>query len=959
VTRGRALAASWRPEVAAGRASSRRPSASWSVPLWAATLAAVAASVTQASPATGQTRQSVRTAAQLESAAATARGTSSVSIAVSTLYGVSVPTGSWVPVVLSVANRGTSDLQGQIVLNSADHGPFPTALASSIGGCFANGPSTFTCLGSGDFASGPLPVPPRRGDPRPSSPKTRVPLPSLGPVTYRIPLDLAAATTKELVVDLLAEPESQEVGAAVEGPSGTVLVRAATELPLAYGTTPAAVLVVTGNEGNASTLGHLVSPTGSRPQLQYSSAADLPIWPGPLGVFRAVAIDGADTTGLSPAQGESLQGYVEAGGTLVVFGGLSWRATTAGLPANLLPGRPTGGVASLGLPGLCRLLSTKVLREPVDVAAVREAPGAAVTLSQGKTPIALQVSLGSGHAVFSAVDPAVPPLAGWPGITALLSRLFAPAFGPGYFASPLPYAEAGGLYPAPPGDLPPAALARLGTDATTRPALTSPGPAENALAGYLEQAPIERPPPSATFVGLLLLGYVLLAGPVCFMVLTRLRRRQLAWVLVPGLAVAATLVAVEASPRGSPTVQEVNVAQVAPGAHLAQVTTLDVAPLSGGGTRRFELVEAASAALALPAEVTPGAVGRLVVAPERAPSAVKVAVGGQRGSSGGWAEAEQVHLAGTLRTAVAAYGNVVGGRVTNDLGLELTDAQVAVASGEATELLGSVEPGHTVAFTLSLSPNASPPVQAFGAPAELVPEIVPSVKAPPGLGSGEPGASTRPARTGPAPSSALRASGLLQALNDLASSFSAQHGGDPVFVALAGGTLLAHKTLSGTPVADYEVVVAPLTMTFSDGIRPGPVPFDVPAELVGSAGVTGENSYALTTGSLTLGLGGRFDYQFLLPGARWAHLDLDLGTSAGSTPGHPLVRVTAYNYSTSGWDQLLVRARAGELLAGITHPARYMGPGDALEVRIAALQDGVEVYGAYPTLWATPSAGAQ
>ena len=157
-------------------------------------------------------------------------------------------------------------------------------------------------------------------------------------VTYEIPLELAAGTAKQLVVDVLAEPAGGKVSALVEGPSGRVLARTAVQLPLAYGTAQAAVLVVTDNQAAVSALENLVSPAGSQPQLQYVNPADLPASPAPLGIFRAVAIDRADTSGLSPAQGQSLQSYVDAGGTLVVAGGLNWRGTTAGLPPAYCPG---------------------------------------------------------------------------------------------------------------------------------------------------------------------------------------------------------------------------------------------------------------------------------------------------------------------------------------------------------------------------------------------------------------------------------------------------------------------------------------------------------------------------------------------------------------------------------------------------------------------------------------------
>jgi hypothetical protein len=188
------------------------------------------------------------------------------------------------------------------------------------------------------------------------------------------------------------------------------------------------------------------------------------------------------------------------------------------------------------------------------------------------------------------------------------------------------------------------------------------------------------------------------------------------------------------------------------------------------------------------------------------------------------------------------------------------------------------------------------------------------------------------------------------ALGGLAASYSTQQGGAPVFVAMAASRLFPFDAGSGQPPAVTDVIVVPLSghqgrhVTLSD----------VPGELVGSHGVAGEMEYALTTGSLTLDAGGSFDYQFLLPGTRWDRLQLDLGSASGETYGPALVAVRAYNYATRHWDPLRVSPDKGELLAPVPDAAHHLGPGGALEVQVMAERNGVEVYGAYPTLSAAP-----
>src|SRR5262249_18322682 len=151
----------------------------------------------------------------------------------------------------------------------------------------------------------------------------------------------------------------------------------------------------------------------------------------------------------------------------------------------------------------------------------------------------------------------------------------------GYYATALPYAEAGGIYPVTATNLPPAVVGRFGADLGTGTAFMSPATSMGALASYLEQAPDPKTPPPAHLAGLSLIGYVLVAGPVSFFVLDRLHRRQLAWVVVPGLAVVTAVVAGLVGPRAQrgPVLAEVRVVQAAPGGHLAQVTSLGLVHL--------------------------------------------------------------------------------------------------------------------------------------------------------------------------------------------------------------------------------------------------------------------------------------------------------------------------------------------------------------------------------------------
>ena len=143
---------------------------------------------------------------------------------------------------------------------------------------------------------------------------------------------------------------AQSLSATVRGTGRRPLARASLVLKATTGRPEPAVLAVTDDPSSVVSLASARAPTGSNVQVQYLGPAELPPTAAPLGIFKAVVIDQANTSGLSPAQAEALGSYVEAGGTLVVTGGLGSLATTAGLPPPSCPGAPR----VLYLPWHCR-----------------------------------------------------------------------------------------------------------------------------------------------------------------------------------------------------------------------------------------------------------------------------------------------------------------------------------------------------------------------------------------------------------------------------------------------------------------------------------------------------------------------------------------------------------------------------------------------------------------------------
>jgi hypothetical protein len=863
-----------------------------------------------------------------------------VSIAVSNIYDITVPAGTWVPLAIWVTNRRASDLQGTVVLS------VPASPLASGQSCYSNGAS-FVCTTSG-FG-------------QPSSYASNIALPT---VTYKIPLSLAGGTEKQLTAYVLADSPYGHLLVTLRGPSGRLLATTSTRLPVAYGTPPPAVLVVTNNSSGLPVMANLVTPTGSHPQIQYILPEDLPGSAAALGAFGAVAIDEADTSVLSPAQVSALESYVDAGGTLVVAGGLAWSADTAGLPAGLLPATVEGIGPPMALPALAGLVGAPPPEGTVDVDILDLGARSSATITERRTPLAVQAGLGAGQVTFSAFDPAAPPLASWPGTPAVLSRLFASAYQDVYYGQPS--SLGGGLVPAnlTAQNMGTAPMTNLGAEGGGS-ALLSPAAVRQGLLGYLEDLP-SASPPGAYVLGLLLLGYVVLIGPFSFWALTRTGRRELAWLVVPCLAVGGGLglYVTGAGTRQGPVTDEVRVAQLAPGSDLAQVVSLGAVYLPMGGSHQVQLGGQFSVPPTLVGDL--GAVGgaQLTVGAGNSSAPLALTVDGPSNSLGGWAAAGTARLAGTVLADVDQSDGQLTGEVTNDLGVDLRDAQVVVASGQAQRNLGTMRTGITSRFSLPVPSSNLAQNSGF--------ESFPLALGP-GSGTG---------------SQAARRQAAVESLFDLGAIYSAEEGGAPVLVAFANGPLfprdldldvsqldhLDRVATSSSRVYDpTDAIIVPLVPgAVSGGAVDGLGP-----ELVGSRHAVEQTANGLAAGSFAASRGGSLYYQFLLPGTHWARAELDFGSISPSymVPGISMTTsgqwapeasvspralvVSAFDYERGNWSALPATSASGDLVATVDRPARYLGPGGVLEIRLSAVAGGLLVSGAVPMLSAVPGLAGQ
>lgn len=215
--------------------------------------------------------------------------------------------------------------------------------------------------------------------------------------------------------------------------------------------------------------------------------------------YRAIIISNPDAKALSPEQSANLRRWLEAGGLLIVGGGSGWQQSAAPLPSDLLPVRvqgvesvAAGDLSSLGLPSL---------EEGNYTIAVGETLGDVLISSPGGKPLLVAKKVGKGNVLWSALDLEAAPLLNAANAEAFWQRVFL---------------------------LRPLHTAPIVNKQLVNQLLN--GISQDSLAAALS--------PGKLF--LLLLGYIILVGPVNWLVLRKIDRREWAWFVIPAVALVLT-----------------------------------------------------------------------------------------------------------------------------------------------------------------------------------------------------------------------------------------------------------------------------------------------------------------------------------------------------------------------------------------------------------------------------------
>ncbi len=218
----------------------------------------------------------------------------------------------------------------------------------------------------------------------------------------------------------------------------------------------------------------------------------------------ALVISGVDTGAITDQQRDALKIWLAQGGTLLLTGGPKWQSVTSGLDEFLpLDVNTTQNVSTLSTLQNYFQSSESLDGSGIILAVGKLRANVTALVMQDNIPVLVQKQSGYGNIYYLAADPALQPLSTWAGMNSLYENLLAaPSLRPAWLNMPWDTYSAN------------QALASL-------PALGLP----------------------PTIFVLCLLGvYIIIIGPLNYLILRTIKKQEWAWVTIPAFVIGFTLV---------------------------------------------------------------------------------------------------------------------------------------------------------------------------------------------------------------------------------------------------------------------------------------------------------------------------------------------------------------------------------------------------------------------------------
>lgn len=288
------------------------------------------------------------------------------------------------------------------------------------------------------------------------------------------------------------------------------------------------IVVISSDPTLLNALTQLRLPQTSRAVVQHIALDQLPEQAGPLRPVNTLIIHDTDTAQLSTQQREALRLWVTLGGQLIVSGGTRGQASTSGL-ADILPAELRSDIQDGSIQALLALGTTALPSgtQTAPLSILEPRSGARDVIGDG---LVWEQRLGAGRTMLTAFDLAL--LRGWTDELVLWRKLI-----------------------------------------VLQPTFNINSPGYDLMRNTLQLAGLQLPPTS--YILSFLLFYILLIGPLNYLVLRQLKRLEWAWLSIPVLVllVVVGLYAVGLGTRGGqPNLSQLSFVQTSEGQQKAYVT---------------------------------------------------------------------------------------------------------------------------------------------------------------------------------------------------------------------------------------------------------------------------------------------------------------------------------------------------------------------------------------------------
>jgi hypothetical protein len=411
------------------------------------------------------------------------------------------------------------------------------------------------------------------------------------------------------------------------------------------------------------------NPLGAAAAVIPLTVADLPERAEGWGVLDRLVWQDVDSNQLSNLQLDALRRWLAAGGRLIIVGGSAGIGTLSAFPDDLLPYRPTAtlDLEPASLVSLLGPLPSGAAELPAMAGALTH--GRALATS-GDRAVAAELTYGSGRVTLLGFDPTT----GWLAESKSIDALW---------------------------------RAMLPTRSSNGAQLTD----DTQMVQAVYQLPLLALPPTS---GLLILigAYIVIIGPINYLVLKRLDRRELAWITMPVLVLTFTAASFGYGflLRGTDVV--VNEVAIVRGAPDATEATAEVYFGIFSPTRATYQVEVPQGALlASPISGDPSGqgTGTLDIVQGTGPQLPSLVRNLSVGTSSIRVVRAQLPVAGPrMRATLTLENDTLTGTFENASDEKLEN--VAVVLGSAVAVLGDIEPHSTVPVRVPIRANQ------FGAP---------------------------------------------------------------------------------------------------------------------------------------------------------------------------------------------------------------------------------------------------